>query len=105
MPYADIVRQRQFEIDRSRANTEKMRRLKEVTPCADCGNIFPAVCMDFDHTTGQKHLKLSSMRNYSWEKILLEIEKCEIVCSNCHRIRTANRRNTLRVNRLEAAVL
>lgn len=28
----------------------------------------------------------------SWAAILLEIEKCEVVCSNCHRIRTAERR-------------
>jgi hypothetical protein len=66
--------------------------IKERTPCKDCGSHFPAVCMDFDHM-GNKLKAVSSMirSNASREKIFEEIAKCEVVCSNCHRIRTQNR--------------
>lgn len=61
-------------------------------PCVDCGNKFPHYVMDFDHIKN-KEFTLSNARQgrYSKEKILKEIDKCELVCSNCHRIRTHNR--------------
>lgn len=76
------------------------RRLKDV-PCADCGGRFPAVCMDFDHLDN-KVLGVSQMvhRGYALEAILAEIAKCEVVCANCHRVRTATRgENTARALR------
>lgn len=60
-------------------------------PCMDCGQIFPTVCMDFDHRDrSDKYNNVGTMvaHNYSMEKILAEIEKCDLICSNCHRIRT-----------------
>lgn len=50
--------------------------------------------MDFDHK--DKSLKLGNIahmavRNWSLEKIKQEINKCEVVCANCHRIRTYRR--------------
>jgi len=61
-------------------------------PCVDCGVKFPHYVMDFDHVKN-KEFTLSNARQgrYSKEKILKEIDKCELVCSNCHRIRTHNR--------------
>lgn len=66
--------------------------LKQV-PCKDCDQTFPPCAMDFDHLEGYKKIRtVSSMINYgSWKKLKEEIEKCEIVCSNCHRIRTSKR--------------
>lgn len=61
-------------------------------PCADCGNHYPPECMDFDHVRGKKLFNIgTSYTRYSMEKLLAEIEKCDIVCANCHRIRTKNR--------------
>ena len=61
-------------------------------PCKDCGGVFPACCMDFDHVKGLKKFGLSNAhRRFSIEKIEQEIKKCEVVCSNCHRIRTERR--------------
>ena len=61
-------------------------------PCADCGKRFPSVCMDFDHRPGcGKSMNLSQMGNARLELIVAEIAKCDVVCSNCHRIRTAKR--------------
>ena len=57
-------------------------------PCADCGIRYPSYVMDFDHTLGNKLHNISRMRNHSIENLLIEIAKCDVVCANCHRIRT-----------------
>lgn len=60
-------------------------------PCMDCGGIFPPYVMDFDHRDPKQKIGTISrfrMCNYSREKIFAEIAKCDLVCSNCHRIRT-----------------
>ncbi len=49
--------------------------------------------MDFDHVRGQKHKNVAELiSTLSKKKIDEEIAKCEIVCSNCHRVRTHNRK-------------
>lgn len=60
-------------------------------PCVDCGNTFPPECMDFDHVRGRKDKNVGSMFTYSIQKIQQEVAKCELVCANCHRIRTRKR--------------
>ncbi len=63
-------------------------------PCADCGGKFPLICMDFDHLGNEpKEDEISTMvhRLTSERRILAEIAKCEVVCSNCHRVRTLER--------------
>ena len=68
--------------------------LKETTPCADCGNTFPAVCMDFDHLPGfTKRYAVGTMvaHGHSRDSVMAEIAKCELVCANCHRVRTSKR--------------
>lgn len=71
-------------------------------PCADCNTLYPAVCMDFDHVRGKKSENVASMvyRGASNLKILEEITKCDLVCSNCHRIRTQTRRPPRKVKTL-----
>lgn len=70
--------------------------LKAASPCSDCGMKFPPECMDFDHLPGSKKKAdvcfLCAQRKPK-EEILAEIKKCQLVCANCHRIRTKNRRN------------
>ena len=69
--------------------------MKLQSGCTDCGYAENAVALDFDHIpgNGQKKFNISqSIVNHSWDSILLEIAKCQVVCSNCHRIREANRR-------------
>lgn len=60
--------------------------------CTDCGyNAHPAA-LDFDHLPGT--VKLRDIRHGSslgWVALMNEIEKCEVVCANCHRIRTVKR--------------
>jgi uncharacterized OB-fold protein len=63
-------------------------KLKSV-PCMDCGRSFPPYVMDFDHVRGRKSYEISRVR--SMAKVLAEVGKCDVVCSNCHRIRTHSR--------------
>lgn len=77
----------------TRRNREYVHAIKAETPCADCGERFDPVCMDFDHVTGEKESNVSLLmtRTHSIETLKAEIAKCEVVCSNCHRIRTRAR--------------
>lgn len=65
--------------------------LKESTPCKDCGKIYPHYVMDFDHVRDTKISNVSKLTTKSWKGLLSEIDKCEIVCANCHRARTHTR--------------
>lgn len=62
-------------------------------PCIDCGNTDLRV-LDFDHVKGKKIGSISYGIKSSWpiEKLLTEIDKCEVRCANCHRIVTYERR-------------
>lgn len=82
-----------------KANLERRKKLMELrdalkrSPCKDCGKSYPPYVMDFDHREGtQKITHVSRMLSWSTEKALLEeIEKCDVVCANCHRERTHRR--------------
>ena len=67
---------------------EEIRKMKESTPCADCHVQYPYYVMDFDHRKNKCFNVSQAMRNTGWLKTLEEIAKCDIVCANCHRIRT-----------------
>jgi len=60
--------------------------------CADCGYNEHACALDFDHVRGKKLFAIASYITLAWPRIEKEIAKCEVVCANCHRIRTAQRR-------------
>ena len=64
-------------------------------PCMDCGGRFPPECMDFDHVRGEKRDGVARMFDYSPALLEAEIAKCELVCANCHRIRTKRRANAV----------
>lgn len=75
-----------------RKNRLAIDALKNV-PCVDCHHLFPACCMDFDHRDPtSKKFTVAQYMCHPLVKILKEVEKCDIVCSNCHRIRTSLRK-------------
>lgn len=91
---------RQYYLDKAAKrnaieNNENRTRLYEwlsCHSCVDCGNSNPIV-LEFDHVKGEKSRALSDMvHRSSWETIKNEIQKCEIRCANCHRIKTARER-------------
>ena len=62
-------------------------------PCIDCGICYPPYVMQFDHTSNNKSFTIGSkVGRLGAKTITKEIEKCDIICANCHCIRTHNRR-------------
>lgn len=63
---------------------------RKAAPCSDCGGTFPPVCMDFDHRRGEEKVRdVSKCRTVTAAEA--EMAKCDLVCANCHRIRTSLR--------------
>lgn len=74
---------------RSAATRRWVRDQFEGRPCHDCGGVFHWFAMQFDHRPGVRKLfEISKAGNRKRESILLEIEKCDVVCANCHAVRT-----------------
>ena len=78
-------------------NKEYVQNLKSTNPCTDCGQKYHFSQMDFDHVNDDKEFNLAIATNatISLDRIKLEIEKCELVCSNCHRLRTWKRQQNI----------
>lgn len=73
-------------------NRDEVREYKSSHPCSDCGGRFHFSAMDFDHIGDDKFKGVAVLVNHgSRKQIWEEIAKCELVCSNCHRVRTYNR--------------
>ena len=96
----------------SQARRDNIRRIRETAtdkldvylieyllshPCVDCGNKDIRV-LEFDHVDNNKEYNISIMRRnkVSVEKIGKEISKCEVRCSNCHKIRHSVEKNDWR---------
>jgi hypothetical protein len=86
------VRQEQIRLHRI-AVRKWMDEIKESHPCSDCHQFFPAVVMEWDHpnpttkTANVSDLVKSGLKGQAER----EIEQCELVCANHHRIRHIDR--------------
>ncbi|MEN3333535.1 MAG: hypothetical protein V7641_2900 [Blastocatellia bacterium] len=100
MAYADPAK---MEYDRDRmanrriALKRKLWDYKLAHPCVDCGETDPVV-LTFDHKDKKEGAIANLVHNmahqkFAWDKILAEIEKCEVRCFNCHMRRTARQLN------------
>src|SRR5438067_13400120 len=57
--------------------------------CIDCGYARSITALSFHHRDGaEKRFEISSFRG-SWDRLLEEARKCDLVCVNCHRLRHA----------------
>ncbi len=81
-----------------RENRQKLLTYFQSHPCVDCGE-SDVVVLEFDHVRGRKRKDVSRLllQGYGWAALIKEIEKCEVVCANCHRRRTYRRSRTYRV--------
>jgi hypothetical protein len=73
--------------------TRYIQEYKSSKSCADCKENYPYWILEFDHL-GNKEFNISQHRIHtiSLDRVKEEIQKCEVVCSNCHKNRTFNRR-------------
>ena len=92
------IRMRQKR-ERIKSLAEWMRELKTSQPCVDCGGFFHPAAMTFDHLPGTiKRAEVSNLLHSGYRQVLLdEIAKCELVCANCHAVRTFNREQSNQV--------
>lgn len=81
------------------ARHQRLREIKEMRlaqyleehPCVDCGAADLRV-LDFDHrdpTFKRAGIGVMLAGGWTWQAMLDEIEKCDVRCANCHRIRTS----------------
>lgn len=82
----EVARIDQYRIE----NRPRIREYLRAHPCVDCGEI-DIVVLDFDHRDpAAKEYSVTVLAAHkSWVRVLAEIEKCDVRCSNCHRRRTA----------------
>lgn len=85
------LRKQTLQKERTHRNILALREYKAKVGCMICCENDPIV-LDFDHREqSDKSLQLGDAckRGYSLEKLLAEAEKCDVLCANCHRRRTA----------------
>lgn len=96
------MERRQRNFLRASRNRNKAAEIKVIRGCTDCGYNENPFALEFDHreNTGEpysgKSRTVASLMYGGWESILVEIEKCDVVCANCHAIRTFERRKIKR---------
>jgi hypothetical protein len=84
---------------RATKNREIVAKIKTERGCVDCGYNKDARALEFDHVDNSgkpytgKQRTVASLMYHSWDRIMEEINKCEVVCCNCHAIRTHKRRS------------
>lgn len=81
---------------------QRIRKLlwdyKKEVGCVDCGELDP-IMLEFDHLSGkQDGLASMATRALAFNTIIAEVEKCDVVCANCHRRRTSKKHNWYNIN-------
>jgi len=68
--------------------------VKVMNGCTDCGWNEWARGLDWDHVRGEKVAGVAGLiaNGRPWIEVLVEMDKCEVVCANCHRLRTLRRK-------------
>jgi hypothetical protein len=84
-------------------NRDRLRRYLSTQKCMDCG-VRDLTILEFDHREPANKLRdVSEMvqKGFAWTTIVREIAKCDDVCANCHRRRTASQFDWHKVGRRE----
>jgi len=101
-----VINGRVSEINKRRRHERYalVKETKEASSCMDCGHKFPYFVMDFDHrdpTTKVTDVSILVKNGTRWALVLEEIAKCDLVCVNCHRLRTYKGQSCYRTRRYE----
>jgi endogenous inhibitor of DNA gyrase (YacG/DUF329 family) len=78
---------------RAERHQQRINEIKTYHGCARCGFNSHPEALDFNHIDpATKSFGLGGRCHHSWEKVIAEINKCEVLCANCHRIHTRKMR-------------
>ena len=78
---------------RSTYSSKRRRDIKIVAveykggKCLDCNKTYPPEVYDFHHRDPNKKDFSVGQNSKSFKSIKKELNKCDLLCSNCHRIR------------------
>jgi len=74
-------------VTRIRRYRTKQRAVKLLDgKCNRCGWSGNIAAFEFHHPDDNKKFGIADISNKSWKVVKKEIQKCELLCSNCHRI-------------------
>lgn len=84
---------KQYRCPKCRSNAVKKRRIEvkklaveyKGGKCEICGYDKCIAALEFHHETNKEFSISNKGYTKSWERVKKEIEKCKLVCSNCHR--------------------
>jgi hypothetical protein len=77
---------------RIESRRKEVDKIKLAAGCSRCGYKEHPAALDFDHLPGTvKYMNVSMMFTCSRQKVMEEISKCQVLCSNCHKIITWER--------------
>lgn len=101
MPYKDSIKQKKAQrrhylknkkeyaarlVARRKRNRAFVKQYKEDKSCTKCGESNP-LCFHFHHPNNDKDASINhGMCNWGLDRLKKELEKCDVLCGNCHRI-------------------
>lgn len=82
---------KQYYVGRASIRRKKLQEIinrEKDVPCFSCGIKYPPYVMDLHHTDPEKkEYAISTILTKGWseKRLLEELKKCIVLCSNCHR--------------------
>lgn len=77
---------------RKKSHKDSVDAYKMQIGCMHCGYAVHPSALEFHHTDDNKEGNVATMYSHSREKLFAEVEKCQVLCANCHRIEHAEGR-------------
>lgn len=83
---------RRYYYDKSADRREQLRQqleeYKRQLACEKCGYNEYMCALDFHHIDDTKEINISDVCRHGWsfQRLLTEIQKCQVLCANCHRV-------------------
>ncbi len=84
-----MARQKPQKEARRAAKLKQWQEYKATLKCNRCPENHPAT-LQFHHKGGKEANLAEVFRIWSWERLMREVAKCEVLCANCHAKETYN---------------
>jgi hypothetical protein len=87
--HRDVLRTKASTWQKIKGRENKLRAIEYLGGhCTDCKNTFPPYVYDFHHIDPTiKDAGIARIMGRKWENIVPELNKCVLLCANCHRER------------------